>query len=93
MHAKKEVYLNPEQEVSPRACFDAGLYTHKHVIYKNSKWGKEIQKWTQQKDNAKMKRKVGAEQGLIFWAPGRFLSSVPNGVANQEGHFVEFCPE
>ena len=37
--------------------------------------------------------KSGAEQRLIFRAPGRLLSSVPDGVAGQKGHFAEFLPE
>ena len=38
-------------------------------------------------------RKSVAEQRLIFRAPGRLLSSVPDGVAVQKGHFAEFLPE
>ena len=56
--------------------------------------GKEIQKWTQQKQGQRQDEgKSGAEQRLIFRAPGRLLSSVPDGVASQKGHFAEFLPE
>ena len=40
-----------------------------------------------------MEGKSGAEQPLIFRAPGRLLSSVPDGVVGQKGHFAEFLPE
>ena len=40
-----------------------------------------------------MEGKSGAEQRLIFRAPGRLLSSVPDGVTGQKGHFAKFFPE
>ena len=56
---------------------------------------RETQNWTPQKWRATWttKWKSGAEQRLIFRAPGRLLPSVPDGVASQKGHFAEFLPE
>ena len=40
-----------------------------------------------------MEGKSGVERRLIFRGPGRLLSSVPDGVAGQKGHFTEFLSE
>ena len=55
------------------------VHTRKHLIQQQQVRGKEIQKRTQQKTegNAKKEGKSGAEQRLIFRAPGRLLSRVP----------------
>ena len=79
-----------------RPRFDAGMYTHTQTF--NTTTAGERQRNSEinpAKERATpiWKEKQALSSGWFSEPPDGLLSSVPDGVAGQKGHFVEILPE
>ena len=87
MHNKGSTF-NPRTRRKPMAHFDAELHTITHTQEMNINNDSRLEPRKFGKGG-----KSGAEQQLIFRAPGRLLSTVSDGITSQKGHLAEFLNE
>ena len=94
----KEVHTSPGRSLGTTtvAQTDAGLYikdkisqTKFYEVHKEQ----ETEAWGDAQGKQQMERQLersGTDEGLVFGAPSRLLSSIPDRVAGQESQFAEF---